>query len=33
MRTGRLSGSWLGALLIIGLMALLIPGVSPVMSR
>jgi len=32
MRTGRLSGSWLGALLIIGLMALLIPGVSPVMS-
>jgi hypothetical protein len=32
MRTGRLSGSWLGALLIIGLMALLIPGVSAVMS-
>jgi hypothetical protein len=32
MRTGRLSGSWLAALLIIGLMALLIPGVSPVMS-
>jgi hypothetical protein len=32
MRTGRLSGRWLGALLIIGLMALLIPGVSPVMS-
>ena len=32
MRTGRLSGSWLAALLIIGLMALLIPGVSAVMS-
>jgi hypothetical protein len=28
MRTGRLSGGWLAALLIIGLMALLIPGVS-----
>jgi len=31
-QTGWLSGSWLAALLIIGLMALLIPGVSPVMS-
>jgi hypothetical protein len=30
MRTGWLSGSWLAALLTIGLTALLIPGVGPV---